>query len=156
MSAVDGRPEEGGDVRRLAYVIHEAVCTAYKHEGRNSLCERAAVAVFASEYFTAAVEDAARDAGAEVTAAVLALAYEAVAAVGGSHSHWREGGAGGVCRTCETANERQAELRARLDVLRESAATPREAEDRCGAQVGGGRCVMPAGHDGGHGQVGLR
>jgi hypothetical protein len=38
------------DTRRLAYAIHEAVCTAYKHEGRNALCERAALAVFTSEF----------------------------------------------------------------------------------------------------------
>lgn len=38
------------DTRRLAYVIHEAVCTAYKHEGRNALCERAARAVLTSEF----------------------------------------------------------------------------------------------------------
>jgi hypothetical protein len=38
------------DTRRLAYVIHEAVCTAYAHEGRNSLCERAALAVLTSEF----------------------------------------------------------------------------------------------------------
>lgn len=46
--------------RRLAYVIHDAVCTAYKHEGRNAMCERAAQAVLNSDFLERVIEDVKR------------------------------------------------------------------------------------------------
>lgn len=57
-------------------------------------------------------------------AQIVALAREAIAAVGGSHSHWRQGGIGGVCQTCKSANERQEELRRRLDAITCPPASP--------------------------------
>lgn len=56
--------------------------------------------------------------------------HEAVAAVGGSHSHWREGGAGGICRTCERGRERATDLRDRLDAVAAALSTG-TATEKC-------------------------
>ena len=45
--------------RRLAYVIHDAICAESVHRGsgHKALCERAATAVFASDWFADALDD---------------------------------------------------------------------------------------------------
>lgn len=50
------------DKRRLAYVIHEEICTVYKHDDRDALCEKTAHAVYASDWFYTFVTDLKREA----------------------------------------------------------------------------------------------
>jgi hypothetical protein len=67
--------------------------------------------------------ESARDEALAVVEPVKALAQQAVVRIGGSHTHWREGDAGGVCQTCESQRQTQADFQARLDALTPSAPT---------------------------------
>lgn len=49
--------------------------------------------------------------------ALRALAAEAIASVGSSHNHWREGGIRGRCGTCDEADGLREDLRDRLAAL---------------------------------------
>lgn len=116
--------------RRLLFdYIHPGCGHSIKVHNKRA-CEECSCSTGSEFLLICAVEALVAARVAEALAPVAALCAEAITQVASaSHSHWREGGITGTCRTCQAASERAAELHARLRAL---AADRAEGEHACG------------------------